>query len=290
MKNAIRAAPLTSLFIGVALFATIRTITSLVPGPSLASRPGFEEAVAALASYDPTTFVVVSPPEQTEALDRLPMHLPASDALPAKLALLTRWSSFVTLGPRGTTLKGLGAELERRSFGDVELVRYDNPSGERVIFDLARDLDQVTVTLEGETSITCNLRESDGLHCPGRPSWNRVGPAQLTVNGGAWPGTWAHPVTGHDLKIALPELQLSDTIVLEAALDDGVARNGAPVELELQAGPLVRKYTRSAAQGVLAARFPTTPGSHAPVTLTLRTSADGQRHLAVRLRITARRQ
>jgi hypothetical protein len=109
------------------------------------------------------------------------------------------------------------------------------------------------------------------------------------VSGGVWPATWAHPVTGYALKIALPELQLSEAIVLEAALDDGVARNGAAIELELQVGPVVRTYVRSAAPGVLAARFQTTPGSADPVVLTIRTAQDGQRHLGVRLRITARR-
>ncbi|HSI05537.1 MAG: hypothetical protein ACAI38_14990 [Myxococcota bacterium] len=285
----IGAAPLTSLLIAVAIFATVRAVASLTAERPLAERPGFDEAMSALASLDPTTFVVVAPPEQTEALDHVPAHLAASDAVHAREALLTRWSSFVAVGPRGITLQGLGAEVERRAFGEVDLVRYDNPSGERVIFDLARDLDQVTVTLEGETTVTCNQREADGLHCPGRPSWNHVGPARLTVSGSAWPATWAHPVTGHDLKIALPELPLSEAIVLEAALDDGVARNGAPVELELQVGPMVRKYVRSAASGVLAARFPTTPGSFAPVVLTIRTAQDGQRHLGVRLRITTRR-
>ena len=285
----IRAAPLTSLLIAVAVFAMVRTVASLVPGRPLSQLAGYADAMAALASLDPTTFVVVTPPEQTEALDRVPAHLPASDAFHAKEAMLTRWSGFVAVGPRGTTLPNLGAEVERRTFGDVDIVRYDNPGGERVIFDLARDLDQVKVTLEGETAIVCNLREADGFHCPGRPSWNHVGPAQLTVNGSAWPATWAHPVTGHELKIALPELQLAEAIVLEAALDDGVARNGSPVELELQVGPVTRTYVRSAAPGVLATRFQTPAGSYAPVVLVVRTSHDGQRHLGIRLRITARR-
>ena len=285
----VTAAPFTTLLIVVAVFATLRTTLSLMAGPRLSDRAGFAEATAALASLDPTTFVVVTPPEQTEALDHLPSHLAASDAFHAKEAMRTRWSGFVAIGPTGTALPGLGVEVERRAFGDVELVRYDNPSGERVVFDLARDLDEVKVTLEGESAIACNLRQADGFHCPGQPSWNRVGPAQLTVNGNAWPSTWAHPVTGRDLKIALPEVQLAEAILLEAALDDGVARNGAPVELELQVGPVARRYVRSAAPGVLAVRFETPRGSYAPVVLTVRTTQDGQRHLGVRLRITTRR-
>lgn len=286
----IAAAPLTSLLIAVAIFATASSVYSLVPETPLAERPGFQEAMAELAKLDSTSFVVVTPPEQTEALDHIPAHLPASDAAPAKDAQRSRWSAIVAVGPRGASLPGFSNELARTTFGDIDVVRYGNPSGERVIFDLERDLEQVKVVLHGEPDLSCNVSQSDGLHCPGRPQWNRVGPARLTVNGAAWSATWAHPVTDRPLELTLPEVTLSDAIVLEAALDDGVARNGAPVELEMHVGERVLRYVRTANQGVYTVRVPTRAGSHEPVSLVIRTSADGQRHLGIRMRITQRQK
>lgn len=286
----VATAPLTSLLIAVAVFALASTVYSLTPTTRLADRPGFDDAMTALAAYDATTFVVVTPPEQTEALDEIPKHLPASDGAPATEAMMSRWSSIVAVGPRGSGLPGFTNELERRIFGDVDLVRYGNPSGERVIFDLARDLDRVAITLRGATDIVCNVPGPDGYRCPGRPGWNHVGPARLRVNGAVWPSTWAHPANDYGLELALGEVELSDAIVLEAALDDNVARNGAAVELELRVGDSVRKVTRSPAPGIVTTRVPTKAGSREPVTLTIRTAADGARHLGVRLRITARQQ
>ena len=114
--------------------------------------------------------------------------------------------------------------------------------------------------------------------------------ARLTVGGSAWPAIWAHPVTGRPLELTLPELMLSDAITLEAALDDAVARNGAPVELEVRVGERVSRYVRTPNQGVYTVRVPTRAGSHEPVSLVIRTSADGQRHLGIRLRITERQR
>ncbi len=286
----IAAAPLSSLLIAVTIFASASSVYSLLPDTPLAERPGFQDAMAELAKLDSTTFVVITPPEQTEALDHIPAHLPASDAAPAKQAQRSRWSAIVAVGPRGATLPGFTNELGRTTFGDIDVVRYGNPNGERVVFDLERDLEQVKVVLHGEPDLVCDVAQSDGLHCPGRPQWNRVGPARLTVGGSAWPAIWAHPVTGRPLELTLPELMLSDAITLEAALDDAVARNGAPVELEVRVGERVSRYVRTPNQGVYTVRVPTRAGSHEPVSLVIRTSADGQRHLGIRLRITERQR
>lgn len=76
-----RRFPLTTVLILVTAFALWRVFapTKVIP---LESTPGFDDAVAFIIATYPTAVVVV-PPLQTQALDKLPAKLVATDAVPA---------------------------------------------------------------------------------------------------------------------------------------------------------------------------------------------------------------
>jgi hypothetical protein len=280
IRQWIRGKPLTTVLLAIVVFAIARTIASFVPVRELQTLPGFEQAAASLT--DPTAFVVLSPPEQTAALDRIPRAVPASDGMPPSEGARSKYSSITLITPRGGSLP-LPANENRRTFGDVDVVRYS--SGERVLFDLGRDLAQVRVTLRGEPEIVCDTNVEGGIGCRGRPAWNHVGPKQLRVRGKDWPGTWTHPVTGYGLELALGERPLGDALLIEAAFDDAATGHGATVDIDVRVGDSERHFVKSTAPGVETFTAPTTRGARAQVFVTLRTADDAQRHLGMRLRL-----
>lgn len=117
----ISSKPLTTVLLIVVVFTIARTIASFVPVRPLETLQGFDEAVASITDH--TTFVVVSPPDQPAALDHIPPGIMASDGMPPTESARARYSSITLIAPRGSSLP-LSAQEDRRTFGEVDVVRY----------------------------------------------------------------------------------------------------------------------------------------------------------------------
>jgi hypothetical protein len=140
----------------------------------------------------------------------------------------------------------------------------------------------------GEVSTECNLARNEGGHqCPGRPSWNHVGPAELRVSGSSWPCVWAHPVSGHELVLDFGRQQLAKAIEVEAALSDQAATTprGASVMFSLVLdGQKAARWILPNSSGLKKWSVRTTPKTQS-VQLVITTGADARRHVGVNLRI-----
>jgi hypothetical protein len=270
--------------LGLGLF-----VRSWWPEAPLAERAGFAAALETAGRLAPARFVLVSPPQQAAALERLPASWTAGDALPQEPADARSWPELVVLSPEGAaTPVGLEAAtlVEHTTQGGVSVRLFRFPGGERVLYDLARALGTVHVRLEGDPPLDCDRPLTGGGHgCPGQPEWNTVEPRVLTVGGRAWSCVWAHPRTGRPLVLELGAVPLGVRLELEAALADGAVGGGAPVRLRLEVEGLTsRELVRSDAIGITRLVVPTTAGETRGVRLTITTPSDGRRHLGLRLR------
>ena len=268
------------------------------PANPLQELEGFDAAVAYLEQSSSTgSFVVVWPPEQASALQRLPVSLRAADAVPFEKTDRRQYSRIAVIGPAGfCTPPELGAALAepRKRFHEVEIGTFLWETDDRVVFDLRADLGQVRLLLEGTgTTLECDKRRPDGgWSCPGRPPWNHVAPTSLTVEGQNWPAVWAHPVAQHQLIIDLGERELADHIEVSAALADAAVStpNGATVQVLLEVDGMGKQtLNRINSRGIASMAMPTQPGTKAKVRLTVSALRDGRRHLGINLRIVEKR-
>lgn len=104
----------------VSLFALVRTVLSFRDVPPLETTPGFDEAVAFTGTTYPSAIVVV-PPLQTQALDKIPLTQTATDAVPdehANVVFLRR-----TDEPLVEELQD--ERIMTHKFGDVEVDHVD---------------------------------------------------------------------------------------------------------------------------------------------------------------------
>lgn len=278
----------------VGAVSLLLVVSSLWPVTPLAQRDGFAEAVAFVDSEAGSdAFVVVWPPTLAAALAELPAGLNASDAVPFETNDSRRHLRVILLGPAGfDTPPELDKSLltTRRRFGDLEVATHTYEGGDRVAWDLRAELSQVRLSLSGpEWNVTCDAARADGgWYCPGRPKWNHIGPASLTVAGQAWDCVWAHPIAGHALVIELGQRTLLDRIEVEMALSDGAAAlpGGASVLAVLEVdGVGTRRLNRSNARGIARVSLPTKRGTKAAMRLTITTSNDGRRHIGVNVRL-----
>ncbi|MBI3179482.1 MAG: hypothetical protein HYZ27_07450 [Deltaproteobacteria bacterium] len=276
---------------GISVASLALVAYSFVPATPLAERPGFVEAVAAIGA-DPPDLVVVWPPEQAAALAALPAELMASDAVPLEHESARRYVRIAVLAPAGVAPPrelAQAAPAAPRRFGDVEVSRFSYPPRERVAWDLRSDLGRARVTLRGQDGeLACDLpRRGGGWSCPGRPEWNHVAPATLTVEGAPFACVWVHPVSGRALVIEVDRIPLAERLELRAALSDDAAATpgGADVVVELQIDGVASQSLTVGGPGMRRLVVPTPGRGEAGVRLVITTAHDGRRHLGVDLRV-----
>src|SRR5262249_43913702 len=160
---------------------------------------------------------------------------------------------------------------DSQRFDDVDIRLYPSDGTSPALFDLRRDLAGAQVHLD---DLACNQARSEGgFACPGAPGWSYVGPHTLRVDGKAWPCVWAHPTAHKQVIIDLGERELGKSVVLEAALSDPAATDGAPVQLFLDLGADTHALTRTPQRGVARLEVTTTPGEHRTVRVRITTEA-----------------
>jgi len=184
--------------------------------------------------------------------------------------------------------------LTLKELGSAQVSVYEYSDHRRVLFDLRRDLERVTVQiLDEHQSRSCDVpHPTGGWRCTGRPEWNRVTPTDLRVAGRSWPSVWAHPVLNQTLRLNLGAQILGDYIEFEAALSDWAVRkpDGGPVEIRIEIdGQSEQAIIRPNTSGILTQRLPT-PAAQGEVVVLITTEQGHRRHLGINVRIIKERQ
>jgi len=155
---------------------------------------------------------------------------------------------LIELAMRGvdhTLYDELAARAEavaERSFPGARTTTFRLRAPTRVVFDLRRDIEQLTVVAEyhDENPTLCDRFDRDRWTCPGKPGWNHVGRAIHDVQDELRECVWMHPITaGGKLRITLPPRPENGTLQLRGGF--GFTRYAAdnaaaPVRVRLFAG------------------------------------------------------
>ena len=148
------------------------------------------------------------------------------------------------------------------------------------------DLSSARVSVVDDKGLTrsCLWSAQRARHlCAGLPEWMHVGDEDLVIAGRRQRCTWAHPITGGRVVIEHADIDSSAGLRLRAALSDAAADNadGAAVTFTLDVGGAHRALTVQHARGF--AEREIEPTARGPLTLTVTTPNDGQRHVCFQL-------
>ena len=125
---------------------------------------------------------------------------------------------------------------DKKTFGDITVVRVDVPETQPVTYELRPHLRQAKVTYvkDGEITNRCKNwnKEENAWHC-GRPDrWVYVGHELLDLGGDPHQCIWAHPPPGQKkVRITFPSVPLADTFRFRGGLNQRGARSKRATDL-----------------------------------------------------------
>jgi hypothetical protein len=153
------------------------------------------------------------------------------------------FSLFGAAGPERVrrAMDDIGALLEERQFGHVNVRLYTVRAHEPVRYDFREALDEARVWIQrGDEERECVAAERGRWRCS-RADWNYVG--RETVEMGDEPRAviWAHPVSDGVLTIAFAHAHVGRALVIHAGFaTSALGYGGAPVEMTVETDGKVR--------------------------------------------------